>query len=114
MKFKSIIVFLVIVILFLLAGCQGESEVPTEAKSAITNLENTEVKSAITNWEYTEVIILCNLSKPECMNTSSGSDKLYPSRVSILNEFGELGWEVVGQFPDGYSIYYLLKRPLLP
>lgn len=103
MKFKSIIVFLVIVISFLLVGCQTESKVPVKAEIAITN------------WEYKELSITCNPYGPEgelpCFVW--GEEVKYPDRVTLLNIFGKEGWEVIDEIADGAVIHYLFKRPLV-
>lgn len=42
------------------------------------------------------------------------SDDTYPDRVSILNIYGKLGWEVINEIDEGGGrYYYLLKKPLL-
>ena len=106
MKVKSANVFLVIVTLFLLVGCQTKSPEPVKAEIVLTN------------WEYTELGITCSDIGTEeglpCFSSYSYPEKFYPDRVSILNEFGKSGWEVISQIPEGVSVYYLLKRPLLP
>lgn len=93
MKVRTVIVLMVIVISFLLVGCQ------------------TVVR---TNWEYNELSIRCNRqSANEYDCQTYDSDDSYPDRVSILDNYGKLGWEVISEIADGDSVHYLLKRPLL-
>lgn len=99
MKVKSVSVFLVIITLFLLAGCQTMSSEPEK-------------------WEYYEVYITCLANSENvltCVDIYADTLAGYPDRVSILNRFGNEGWEVINEFTDGtHTVHYLLKRPLQP
>jgi len=96
MKFKSVIVLLVIALLFLLVGCKPKS---------------TEIIR--TNWEYMELTIYCTgeySDEPICVLLEN--DTGYPDRVSMLNIYGKDGWEVISEIAEGSTVRYLLKRPL--
>lgn len=102
MKHKSVIVFLVIVLMFLQVGCQTKLVKPVEKEIVYPK------------WEYQELSIYClwddNLP---CFAFGYDKDK-FPDRVSILNNYGKQGWEVITSVAEGCcNVFYLLKRPLL-
>lgn len=99
MKLKLTIIFLGIFSILLLAGCQTMSSEPVK-------------------WEYYEVYITCLANSENvltCVDIYADTLAGYPDRVSILNIFGNEGWEVINEFTDGtHTVHYLLKRPLQP
>ena len=89
MKFKSIIGFLVIVISFLLVGCQTESKVPVKAE-----YEYKTIALTCTAYEYRENAITCYESlQVESYEDTPPSE--LPSFDSFLNLYGKDGWRVI-------------------
>jgi len=81
-----------------------------------SEIEEEVVKDESPQWEYLELIIYCR-SQFEDEEAGCGiwgyGEADYPDRTSILNEFGEDGWEIIYVNPvDSYGIEveYLLKR----
>ncbi len=111
MKRKQTNLISIFVFVLFLVACQPSPSGPIEI------VEPVDVVIVGAKWEYLAIVISCLPFPGEDHEAGCGLsiDGIgdYPDTVSILNEFGENGWEAFHVNPlDAYSfeVEFLLKR----
>jgi hypothetical protein len=96
-----------------LIGCQNTPVGPLDVVIVGNKIAGNDTQEPYQKWEYMELAIVCLYEDPPCYIWPEDTQK-YQNRASILNIFGEQGWEVIS-----FQIYlqvdlrdYLLKRPI--
>ena len=120
MKMKSLIILALTMLMFFLVGCQstptGPLDVIIVGNEMAENQDSAPMEVIFPNptWEYLEVSIFCDsygtsLEKAGCVLTTD-EGTIYPDRISILNELGEMGWEMLNVNPTseyGLSLIHI-------
>lgn len=110
------IIMLLLAVIFALAGIWLKNDNQPINMTSPTSIPQTGTSSTIPKWEYMQITVNCLVEGQNPCFIGLDDSRKYPNSISILNELGQQGWDVIYINPMsqyGLSVEFVLKRPVI-